>query len=165
MAIFRSIIKELSLLLFAAVAMALVVNSMSPRGIPLVGEWDPGVGVVSAGGGDTLVDHDLEIGSIQQVKNLYDTGSHLFVDARSADDFEQEHIAGAVSFPVREFDTAIDGFIARYDPSTPIITYCSGRECTDSHELAQMLMDVGYASVKVFTDGFPAWKSGGLPVD
>jgi len=165
MLIFQSIVKELSLLVLISAVMALAVNSLSPRGISLIGEWDPAVGVVSARAKDAPVDHGLEIGDLGQVKEIYDSGAYLFVDARSGDDFDRAHIAGAISFPVREFDSTIEAFIARYDPSTPLIIYCSGRECTDSHELAQMLMDVGYSTVKVFVDGFPAWKSGGLPVD
>jgi rhodanese-related sulfurtransferase len=108
---------------------------------------------------------EKKLGKKMEAKKKYDSGAYLFVDARSGDEFDRAHITGAISFPVREFDSTIEAFIARYDPSTPLIIYCSGRECTDSHELAQLLMDVGYSTVKVFVDGFPAWKSGGLPVD
>ena len=62
-------------------------------------------------------------------------------------------------------DQLIDGFIQTYDPETPIIAYCSGPACDDSHVLAEFLMDFGYENIQVFVGGMPAWQSEGYPIE
>ena len=46
--IFRRALKEISILLGISVALALIVNTISPRGIALVGQWDLAKGVIAA---------------------------------------------------------------------------------------------------------------------
>ena len=46
-----------------------------------------------------------------------------------------------------------------------MITYCSGRTCEDSHNLARLLSEVGFTDVRVFIDGFPGWEAEGYPVE
>jgi len=87
------------------------------------------------------------------------------VDARTRDNYDNGHIPGAVSLPVGQFDALIDTFLDQHDIEQPIVTYCSGRTCEDSHNLAQLLTDFGYADVKVFIDGYPGWEAEGYPVE
>jgi rhodanese-related sulfurtransferase len=54
------------------------------------------------------------------VRRMMADGAQL-VDARSRDDFAGEHIAGAVSIPVKELDRETT---ARLDQSHPVIAYC-----------------------------------------
>jgi 3-mercaptopyruvate sulfurtransferase SseA len=63
------------------------------------------------------------------------------------------------------YEERLEAFLAKYPLSTRIVTYCSGRECEDSHELAQILLQFGYENVSVFIDGFPAWEKSGFPVE
>ncbi len=143
---------------------ALLYNTLSPEGIALVGEWDTSKGVVSAVAKNDPVVHGLEIDSVQTAKEIYDSGQAVFVDARSQEAFDGGHIRGAVSLPVYSFEDKIEQFYKAYPPSTYIITYCSGRECQDSHELAQLLIQIGYTHVRVYIDGFPVWQKNGFPV-
>lgn len=100
----------------------------------------------------------------------------LFLDARRSSVFEEGHIAGARSFSVWEAD--VDDkvnalFEERQDPAVqnqPIVIYCSGGACEDSHMLAQKLWGVQFNNVYVYKDGFPDWqkrggavKTGGTP--
>ena len=88
----------------------------------------------------------------------------LFLDARRTSVYEQGHIAGARPFSVWESD--IDDkvrklFDERSDPSAqalPIVIYCSGGDCEDSHMLAQKLWGIQYNNVYVYKDGFPDWE-------
>ena len=50
------------------------------------------------------------------------------------------------------------------DQSAPVVVYCSGGDCEDSHMLAQKLYFVGFDNVLVYKDGFPDWQKRGLPV-
>ena len=59
----------------------------------------------------------------------------------------------------------IKSFQKRYGRSQPIVTYCSGRTCGDSHRLAQLLFEHGFENVSVFIDGFPGWEAEGFPIE
>jgi rhodanese-related sulfurtransferase len=91
----------------------------------------------------------------------------LFLDARRTSVYEQGHIAGARPYSVWESD--IDEkvnklFEERGDPqaqSLPIVIYCSGGECEDSHMLAQKLWGIQFNDVYVYKDGFPDWQQHG----
>lgn len=88
----------------------------------------------------------------------------LFIDARRTDVFNEGHIAGSRSMPVWEAD--VDARVAALydegrDQNAPIVIYCSGGNCEDSHMLAQKLWGVGFDNVLVYKDGFPDWQKRG----
>jgi rhodanese-related sulfurtransferase len=91
----------------------------------------------------------------------------LFLDARRTSVYEQGHIAGARPFSVWESD--VDDkvnklFAERSDPreqALPIVIYCSGGDCEDSHMLAQKLWGIQFNNVYVYKDGFPDWQKRG----
>ena len=157
--------KEITLLLGLAIGLALSVNFFSPVGIPLVGQWDISKGVITAGAKNDAGNDDLEIDDVKKARQLFNSGTALFVDARSRDSYEDGHIPGAVSLPLREFDAHIEAFMNRHPPEQSIVTYCSGRTCEDSHELAQLFLASGFLNVKVFIDGFPGWEAEGYPIE
>lgn len=91
----------------------------------------------------------------------------LFLDARRTSVYRDGHIAGARPFSVWEAD--VDDkvkalFAEGLDQSAPVIIYCSGGDCEDSHMLGQKLYMVGFDNVRVYKDGFPDWVKRGLPV-
>jgi len=94
----------------------------------------------------------------------------LFLDARRTSVFEEGHIPGARSYSVWESD--IDDkvsslFNERSDPrdqNLPIVIYCSGGACEDSHMLAQKLWGIQFNNVYVYKDGYPDWQKRGWPV-
>lgn len=110
----------------------------------------------------------IEIG-FDDVKALHDKGV-LFLDARRTSVYEQGHIPGARPFSVWESD--VDDkvnklFAERSDPkdqNLPIVVYCSGGDCEDSHMLAQKLWGIQFNNVYVYKDGFPDWQKRGEPV-
>ena len=158
-------IKEISILVGAAIVAAVAVNYLSSAGITLVGQWDTAKGVITANEKNDIVLNDLEIGDVPLAKKLYDSQKFLFVDARSRDDYDEGHIKGAVSLPVGQFDEKIEAFLEQYPPEKAIATYCSGRTCQDSHRLAQFLLEFGYTEINVFIDGFPGWQAEGHPIE
>lgn len=156
---------ECLLIVLFSIVCGLLFNFFSPKGIAWVGEWDTDKGVISAGGKSSLVVHDIEIDDITVVKEIFDDGGAVFIDARSESDYDDGHIPGAVSVPLLSFEDNIEKFYETYPTDTPLITYCSGRECQDSHELATFLRDIGYTNVNVFIDGYPVWQDHGFPVE
>ena len=148
-----------------SVILALLVNHFSPRGIALIGQWDITRGVVTARPISAAEGTPEEIDSVARAKDIFDKGGVLFVDARSQDSYEDGHIPGAVSLPVGHFDEKIESFLTRYPPEQPIVTYCSGRTCEDSHDVALFLTDAGFTHVQIFIDGFPGWQAEGYPIE
>ena len=163
--VIRKTIKEIVILVGVSVALALAVNALSPRGIALVGQWNITEGVITASPGGDAAGRPQEIDSVALAKYIFDKDEALFVDARSQNDYDNGHIPGAVSFPVGQFEERIESFLNRYPSEQAIVTYCSGRTCEDSHNLAQFLSDVGFTNVRVFIDGFPGWKAEGHPIE
>ncbi len=88
----------------------------------------------------------------------------LFLDARRSKVYEEGHIAGARSFSVWESD--VDDKLKQLldegrDQDAPIVIYCSGGDCEDSHMLAEKLWGVFFSNVLVYKDGFPDWQKRG----
>jgi rhodanese-related sulfurtransferase len=121
--------------------------------------------VVSALAKNNIVIEGLEIGTVGEARQLFDSGKYIFVDARSPQDYADGHIPGAVSLPFGQFEEIVGAFLERYPPEASIITYCSGRTCQDSHHVAEFLLEFGYDNVTVFIDGFPGWEAEGHPVE
>lgn len=91
----------------------------------------------------------------------------LFLDARRSSVYADGHIAGARSVPVWESD--VDDRVRKLfeeglDQRAPVVAYCSGGNCEDSHMLAEKLYKVGFDNVLIYKDGFPDWQKRGLPV-
>lgn len=92
----------------------------------------------------------------------------IFIDARRTDVYAAGHIAGARSMPVWEADIndRVRAFFDEVpDQQRPIVIYCSGGNCEDSHMLAEKLWGIGYENLLVYKDGFPAWQKMGGKVE
>lgn len=161
----RNTLIEISIIITLSIVIALITNALSPAGIALVGQWDTHRGVISAKPDNINTQSRLEIRSVKEAKQIFDTGAAVFIDARSRQRFEAGHIPDAVSLPVGQFDELIETVLNRYPLDQPIVTYCSGRTCEDSHRLSQFLLEFGYSDVRIFIDGFPGWQAAGYAVE
>jgi rhodanese-related sulfurtransferase len=92
-----------------------------------------------------------------------------FLDARRSAEFAEGHIAGAWCTPAWEsdLDDRLISFKAarRPGPDDPIVIYCSGGDCRDSHLLAAKLLKEGYGHLLIYRDGFPDWTAQKHPVE
>jgi rhodanese-related sulfurtransferase len=84
----------------------------------------------------------------------------LFVDARRTKDYQEGHVAGARNISPWEGDA--DAKITVLvnegrDAQQPVVVYCSGGDCEDSHMLAQRLFGGGFNNLLVYRDGWPDW--------
>jgi len=99
----------------------------------------------------------------------------LIVDARVANEYVEEHIAGARNIPYKEksaksvdFDARQDRFdLAKLPPdkNTPVIFYCNGSECWKSYKSCVTAIKGGYRNVYWLRGGIPEWKSKGYAVE
>jgi rhodanese-related sulfurtransferase len=108
----------------------------------------------------------VEIGG-DEAAELHREGAP-FLDARRTSVYAEGHIGGARSLPIWE-STVDDGIKRLFDEGTdvnaPLVVYCSGGDCEDSHMLAQKLHGYGFNNALVYTGGFPDWEKRGLPVE
>ena len=129
-----------------------------------------GTAAAASTGAETFPPHPdkawLEI-SGDEAAALHAGNTAPFLDARRTNVYQQGHIAGARPFSVWESD--VDDKVQAFfqegrDQSQPVVVYCSGGDCEDSHTLAQKLYFVGFDNVLVYKDGFPDWQKRNLPI-
>jgi rhodanese-related sulfurtransferase len=83
----------------------------------------------------------------------------LWIDARSANDYEAEHVPGAISLNLEAWDQLFPGFLDQWNPEKKVVVYCSSTACELSHEVAESLRAAGIGPVYVLKGGWEAWKS------
>jgi rhodanese-related sulfurtransferase len=89
----------------------------------------------------------------------------VFVDCRSALEFQSGHIATALSVPSEQPDLAAP--VARLlGAAKTIVAYCDAASgCESSHRLAARLREAGYPDVRILRDGMPGWLSRSYPAE
>ncbi len=135
-------------------------------GAPADASARPPRGVVADGAKKTVSpDKPWTEISGEEAARLFESHA-IFFDARRTSAFREGHIAGARSLPVWEdIDARLKALVAEnLDPSAPVVVYCSGGDCEDSHQLGQKLYLTGFDAVRVYTGGFPDWEARRLPV-
>ena len=140
-----------------------------PRGVPTGVPAEPAKAAPApAASSKTFAPHpdraSVEIGT-DEAEQLF-REKRLFLDARRTSAYADGHIPKARSFPVWESDIAdrVKTFYEEgLDQNAPIVIYCSGGDCEDSHMLAEKLYMVGFNNLLVYKDGFPGWQKRALP--
>jgi rhodanese-related sulfurtransferase len=87
------------------------------------------------------------------------TGEAVIVDVREKDEWDEEHIPGAMHMSRGTIELDIEEKDA--DPDEMIICQCGGGG--RSALAAESLQKMGYKNVRSMAGGFKAWKSAGLP--
>lgn len=147
---------QATLLLVCAALIGIVTNNFRGDGIPLIGDW-------SAGGAAANQEDGLVI-AFEQAKERFENDTALFIDARSAVEYQDGHIAGALSLPLDEAENRYVDMIDQLYDKEMVIAYCDGESCNLSHELAVFLQDMGVEQVRVLFNGWTVWREAGLPV-
>ena len=81
--------------------------------------------------------------------------SALVVDVRSRDQYEKEHIPGAVNIPLSELESRLD----ELPRDRPLIVYCGSSRCTASLKAARLLAEKGFSNVLRYVGGLADWKA------
>ena len=161
----KNIIRECLLLTATAVLLAVLVNSISPAGIPWVADHAPSQCMAASTGSDSFDPAQFEIEDPFRLKALLDGGHALLVDARATDFYLNGHIRGAVSLPLSNVENGISVFKKDHPLETGLITYCYSPGCAAAFQLADRLMNEGYADVRVYVGGYDQWVKEGLPIE
>jgi rhodanese-related sulfurtransferase len=83
----------------------------------------------------------------------------LWIDARSANEYQAEHVPGAILLNLEAWDQLFPLFLDQWNPEKKVVVYCSSTACELSHEVAERLRKGGIEPVYVLKGGWEAWKS------
>lgn len=83
----------------------------------------------------------------------------VIVDTRPASEYVAGHIAGAISVPVDELQRRLKELSKRRQ----YVAYCRGPYCVYADRAVEILRRHGIRARRL-VDGFPEWRSAGLPV-
>ena len=109
---------------------------------------------------------DITYVSLEVLLNVIQSKSEiLLIDGRSESAYHRGHIPGAVNIPYIRRDYFFYQLLADVARETPIIVYCSGKNCNISVKLARSLSGrFGFIHVRVFEGGWEEWVKGKNPI-
>jgi len=85
------------------------------------------------------------------------------IDVRPPEEFAAGHVPGAINVPMPELP-AWAGRARHVDTAGEVVAYCRGPYCVMAFEAVALLRKSGLKARRL-VDGFPEWKSAGLPVE
>ncbi|MDB6137602.1 MAG: rhodanese [Verrucomicrobiaceae bacterium] len=134
----------LILLLFSAVA-AVATQYLHPRA-PM---WHQSL--------EPVLDDEVTPAEVQKRWH----GDVLWIDARLREQFQEEHVPGALLLNEQELDALLTEHIEiLQDNKKPVVIYCDGKACHASRKMRLYLMEhLAMNDVWVLTGGWPAWKA------
>lgn len=145
----------------AGAVLGLAGNRLTPRPAPLgtrvnAAAEAPGAMCQLAGGGLPVVPRV----SVEEAAPLCVACSALFVDARSAVEYQAGHITGAIHLAPGE---PAEPVLWRLGVYRTVIVYDRDSNCALADQVAKMLLERGVQDVRVLTGAWPAWTSAGAP--
>jgi rhodanese-related sulfurtransferase len=85
----------------------------------------------------------------------------IWVDARPHEEFEREHVPGAVSLNEDRWNELLPQMLATWSPEKRVVVYCSSESCGSSREVARKLREQAQLKdVFVLEGGWEAWRGG-----
>jgi rhodanese-related sulfurtransferase len=184
----RKILLEALVVLVMGIALALLANQISPRGLALTRNYFPaGTGkptapIAGATNSPALSPAELLAARLKtQGLQLVDSGVAaqlfhdprfgqgriVFVDARAESHYREGHIPGAYEFDPYHPEKYFSAVLPPCQAAEQIVVYCHGGDCDDSESAALLLRDVGIATNKLFIygDGITGWTTNHWPVE
>ena len=82
----------------------------------------------------------------------------IWVDARPDNEFEQDHVPGAIPLNEDRWNELLPTLLARWSLEKKIVVYCGSQSCNASREVARRLRDeAGLKEVFVLQGGWETW--------
>lgn len=155
-------VREAAGIVVLGAVLGLTANAISPRGIPLAGDFSRGAALANLNEKERAA-LPAEIG-VAGVDSALAAADGLLLDARTAEDYEAGHIPGALNLPVEQFDAAYPALKDTLATASRLITYCDGGDCELSKQLGEVLKGQGFARVQLFAGGINAWLEAEKPL-
>ncbi|MBN1633116.1 MAG: hypothetical protein JW917_03005 [Ignavibacteria bacterium] len=188
----NKILKEILIIFFIALIIALIINAINPNGVSLIAD----ASLFEVDSNKTLDVSNImndpydtttrkpnlfsttektkegyikpQNITLSQAKSLFDING-LFIDGRKPVDFTAGRIKGAINISYEEFrekpqEEKIE-MMRKFNKEGIIVCYCDGGGCDTSIDLAYELAKIGFNSVNIYLGGFLEWESAGYPVE
>jgi rhodanese-related sulfurtransferase len=101
---------------------------------------------------------------LSDAEALWHNRSTLFLDVRSAADYDFGHIAGAISLPYEELEQRLPELEQRLERASGIVVYCKSVDCGKSLWSALGLRNAGLRQSQIYPNGWNEWYNNGLPI-
>jgi rhodanese-related sulfurtransferase len=82
------------------------------------------------------------------------------LDVRPPEEYAAGHVPGAINIPLKE----LEKHLKQLDSDHEIVAYCRGPHCVLAFDAVAKLREKGIKARRL-EDGFPEWKTAGLPVE
>jgi rhodanese-related sulfurtransferase len=88
-----------------------------------------------------------------------DKKDFMLIDARTREEYQEAHIAGALSIPEKSMEESTS--LLPSDKNHQMIFYCNGVKCGKSRKAAKKADAMGYKNIIIYAEGFPVWEEKG----
>jgi len=79
----------------------------------------------------------------------------LWVDARSAEEFNRGHFPGAISVNQEDWEAGLSRFMMKWEPGDMVVVYCDDRSCGSSVAVAERLSrELEIQGILILDDGW-----------
>lgn len=91
--------------------------------------------------------------SMSELKDRMEKGEVLLLDVRPKEEYEKEHIQGAISMPIEELREKLSALPSNFD----VVAYCRGSYCLMSAEAVEILKKSGINAFRL-ENSVQDWK-------
>ena len=82
----------------------------------------------------------------------------IWVDARPQEDFDRDHVPGAILLNEDRFNELLPQFLAAWSPDKKVVVYCSTQSCNLAIEVARRLRnEAQLKNIFVLQGGWEEW--------
>jgi rhodanese-related sulfurtransferase len=153
-----------ALIVLIGCAVALIVNSAHPMGLPIM------LGRVPHPGIPNWVWDRVHVVKPAQAHDLWQRHATVFVDVRDAKDYKIGRIpdsspkAPTVSLPYHEMTKTLPTVAPLLPRQGPILVYCYGSECGLAMRVVKRMFVLGYDNLSSLEGGIADWGRAGYPL-
>jgi rhodanese-related sulfurtransferase len=147
----KQTVKQILLILIISAVTGILYNFILPNGLSL-----------------TAAPLQLPSGSeltTEQAERLFRQNNTLFIDTRYPEEYEQNHIPGAINIPLNLSRDELTAALNTINKERMIVIYCSSPSCNSSRRLAGYMDFIGFKNIYIYVAGFQEWKNKKKPVE
>ena len=99
-----------------------------------------------------------------ELKSALDNGEAVtLLEALPEKYYRHSHLPGAYLFPHDQARELAPQLLT--EKAAPIVVYCASATCSNSHQAAQTLSELGYSDVRVYVEGKADWQAAGFALE